>query len=112
ELVDQVPGLYPTDHIDHEGVEWGWVDDEDALGVTGEEQPLDADAEADARGGRAAQHLDQPVIATASPDAVLSCLEGGRREFERGPGVVVEAAHEAMVEDGGHSGRLETFSTA
>ncbi len=70
--------------------------------VAGEEHPLDPDAEADARGGRAAQHLDQAVVAAAAADGVLGGVDGPRGELEGGPGVVVEPPHQAVVE---HVGR-------
>ncbi len=55
--------------------------------------PLDAGAEADARGGRPAERLDQAVVAPAPAHGALGAqVVAG--ELEDGHRVVVEAAHE------------------
>ena len=66
---------------------------EHALGIAGQQDPLDPRAEADAaRPGRAAQGLDQPVVATATTDGVLRRVERVGRELEQRVVVVVEPA--------------------
>src|SRR5207253_5561900 len=62
-----------------------------------EQKALDTGAETDPRCGRAADLLDQPVVASAAADRVL----GADRlvlEFERRARVVVEPPHERRDE--------------
>ena len=66
-----------------------------ALHVQGE--ALDAAAETDARGWAAAQLLDQAVVTPAAEESGLGAFHG-RLYLEDGAGVVVEAAHEAVVD--------------
>ena len=58
-----------------------------------QQDPLDARRPAHARRRRAADLLDQPVVAPAAADARLRAEVGGR-ELEHGARVVVQAAHE------------------
>src|SRR5437016_5135427 len=74
-----------------------------------EQDPLDARGPAGRGGWRAAELLDEAVVATASADAALRA-EGVRGELEDGPRVVVEPAHERRVELIGHGGLLEQFA--
>ena len=68
---------------------------EHALGVAGQQDPLDPRAEADATGpGRAAEGLDEAVVATAATDGVLRRVERVGRELEQRVVVVVEPAHQ------------------
>ena len=85
--------------VDHERVEAiAVVAREQALGVAGDQHPLDADAEADTRGRRTAHLLGQLVEAPAAADRVLGRVERVADELEGGARVVVEAAHEARRE--------------
>ncbi len=100
----------PTGHVDDEGVGGRGVDGEHTLGVTGQQQPLDADAEADARARRPADGLGQPVVAPTPADGVLRRGERRRRELEGGAGVVVEAAHQTRLEPVGHAELVEAVA--
>ena len=72
QLVAQVAGRAPPGHVDDEGVRRRrGRPAKHALGVTGQQQPLDPDAEPDPRGGRAPERLDQAVVAPAAADGVL-----------------------------------------
>ena len=55
---------------------------EHALGVAGEQDALDAAAEADAGRGRAAELLDEAVVAAAAEDGGLGVAEGVALELE------------------------------
>ncbi|CAB4719223.1 unannotated protein [freshwater metagenome] len=95
--------LSATRHVDDENRDRVCRCAEDALGVTLEQGPVDAEREADARGARAAEVLDQTVIATAAANSVLRRLERRTDELERGLAVVVETPHERrtdLVRDG------------
>ena len=78
----------------------------DALVLEREQQPLDAGAEPDARRRRAADLLDEPVVATAAADRRVGVLVRPD-ELEGGARVVVEPAHERRVEDVRHAERVE-----
>ena len=76
-----------------------------------ERDALEAHAEPDARHGRSAQRLGQPVVAAAAEQRRL--LRGGALrervadELERGARVVVEAAHERRRDDRLQPGLLQ-----
>ena len=57
--------------------------------------------------GRTPQHLDQAVVAASAAEGVLGGVDGARGELERGAGVVVEAADQAVVDGVGHVERIE-----
>src|SRR5205823_6494208 len=57
-----------------------------------------AQPKTDRRSGTPAEHLDQPVVAAASPQGVLLSFPSRHVELHGGARVVVEAAHEAMVD--------------
>ena len=71
---------------------------EDALVVAGEQRAVDAEREADARRRRAAERLDEPVVAAAATERVLGRVERAALELERGVAVVVEPADELQVD--------------
>src|SRR5713101_10054653 len=56
--------------------------------------PLDADREPSARNRRAAEFLDQPVVASSRRHGALGAY-GSRYHLERGARVIVEPAHQA-----------------
>ena len=63
-----------------------------------EQQPIEADAEPDARRRPATEQLDQPVVAPAATDRLLLSLAALDVELERGPRVVVETADQPGLE--------------
>ena len=71
---------------------------EDAFGIAGQKQALDAQRKADAGRRRTAERFHEPVVAAAAADRVLCGVEAGGAELERGAGVVVEAAHELVLD--------------
>ena len=75
------------------------------------QHPLDSRRPADARRRRAAEQLDEPVVAPAAADARLRA-EGVAGELEDGAGVVVEAAHQRRVELVARRRRVEQPRTA
>ena len=83
--------------VDHEHVDAGGPAREHALGVARRQDPLDARPEADARGGRPAQLLDEAVVATAATTCSAP-RPAPRAELEGGVGVVVEAADQARLD--------------
>ncbi len=110
QLCGEVAGDRPADDVHHECVERGRSDREHAFGVTGQQNPFDADPEADARGRGSSQHLDQSVVAPSPTDPVLCGLERVGRELERRAGVVVEPADQAVVELVTDPKRLQAFA--
>ena len=96
-----------TGGIDHKHVEAVGRSRKHALGVARDEDALDTQTKADAGCWRAAKLFDQPVVAAAAARGVLGRLERGGFEFERGAGVVVEAAHERRVDVVGDARRVE-----
>ena len=68
---------------------------EHALVVAGEQGAVEAEREPDAVRRRAAQRLDQTVVATAAAERVLRRVERAALVLERGATVVVEAARPA-----------------
>src|SRR3546814_18572038 len=60
-------------------------------------QPLDPGGPADCGGMRAAERLDQPVIAAAAKHRALRAQPLGD-ELERGVAVIIEAAHQRSEE--------------
>ncbi len=66
--------------------------------VEREDQPVDADPEADPRRRPPTEQLDETVIAPPAADRLLLALAPGDVELERGPGVVVEAADQTRLE--------------
>ncbi len=81
----------------------GW---RDPLRVAREQQALVAGGPAGTRRGRAADLLHEPVVAAAAADAALRAKRR-RAELEDGARVVVQAAHERLVELVRHARRLE-----
>ena len=83
--------------VDDEGVEGPAqaqvAGGQDAFGVAGEQDPLDAGAETHAGHLRAAERGDETVVAAASADA----LEDVRAVLESRAGVVVETPDEVVV---------------
>ena len=67
---------------------------EHALVVAGQQRAVEAEGEADAGRRRAAERLDQAVVATAAAEGVLRRVERAALELERGVAVVVEPAHQ------------------
>ena len=84
-------------HRGDEHLESGWGGDGNALFFQVQDYPFDAGGEADGRGGLAAQLLDEVVVAAAAADGALAALVL-RLHLEDGPGVVVQAAHQAVVQ--------------
>ena len=78
----------------------------------GQDEPIDADPEADPRRRAAAQELDEPVVAPAAADRLLLALTTDDVELERGPGVVVEATDEPRLQSVGHAQRVEVVANA
>ena len=76
----------------------GSGDGGDAGLVEGEDEPIEADPEPDARRRPPAEQLDQAVVAAPAADRLLLALAPGDVELERGPGVVVEAADQPRLE--------------
>ena len=72
-----------------------------------QDQPIEPDAEPDARRRATAEQLDQAVVAAAAADRLLLALPTADVELERGPRVVVEAAHEARLEAVGDAEGVE-----
>ena len=71
---------------------------EHALVVARQQRAVDAEREPDARRRRAAEVLDETVVATAAAERVLRRVERAALELERRAAVVVEAAHEPRVD--------------
>ena len=71
---------------------------EHALVVARDQRAVEAEGEADAGRRRAAERLDETVVATAATERVLGRVERAAGELERGAPVVVEAAHERGVD--------------
>ena len=69
-------------------------------------QAIFADGEADARARRSAEHFRQAVVASAAKDRVLRA-ERAMRELERGASVVIQSAHQAIVEFEGDADGVE-----
>ena len=76
------------------------------LALEVDDDPLDAGAEADARRGRAAQLLDEAVVAATGADGALGAFLLGL-ELEDVAGVVVEAAHKVGLEGVREGERLQ-----
>ena len=72
-----------------------------------EDDAVEPEREADARRRLAAQQLDQAVIAAAAAERRLLALDALAVELERGPRVVVEAAHEPWRQPVGDAQRVE-----
>ena len=79
----------------------------DALRLHREHRPIEADPESDARRRPTTEELGQAVVAAAAADGVLLALAPGDEELERRARVVVEAAHQPMVDDVAHAHRVE-----
>ena len=88
-------GVAAAGHVDDEDLHRRLRGGEDTFGVASEEDAVDAQGEADARGGGTTEILDQAVVPAAAANGVLGGGEGIGGELERGSGVVVEAAHKA-----------------
>ena len=71
---------------------------EHALVAARQQRAVDAEREADARRGRAAEILDEAVVAAAAAERVLGRVERAALELERRAAVVVEPAHEPHVD--------------
>ena len=78
----------------------------DACFLHRDDQPLEAGAEADARGRRPADLLDEAVVAAAARDGRVLVLHRAD-ELPGRARVVVEAAHERRHERVGDAGRVE-----
>ncbi len=78
-----------------------------ALLLEREHEPVEADPEPDAGCRPPAQQLDEPVVAAAAADRLLLALAAGDVVLERGPRVVVEAAHEPGLQAIRHVERVE-----
>ena len=78
-----------------------------ALLLHREHRPVEADPEADPRRRPAAEELGEAVVAAAATDGLLLTLATGDDELERRARVVVEAAHQPMVDDVPHAQRIE-----
>ncbi len=102
QLGAQVPGGVAAGGVDHEHRDLGLGRAEGPFGVAGQQDPLDAAAEADARGVGPAEGLGQPVVATSPTDGRLRGVERPADELEGGVGVVVEPADEAGLDAKGH----------
>ena len=83
---------------DHVGLRLRLSAEGAALRLHRDDYALDARGEADARDVRAADGLREVVVASAAADCVLRA-EVARLDFIGGLRVVVEAAHEALVEN-------------
>jgi hypothetical protein len=70
-----------------------------------------ADGEADAGSRGTTERLGKSVIAAAAEDCILGA-QRSVREFERGARVVIEAAHQAVVQGEGDADRGQNFFTA
>ena len=90
----QVTSRFATDQVDHERIDGGVGRPEHALGVTGQQDAVDAECEPDAVRGRSAHRLGKAVVASAAADRVLRRIERLGRELESGAAVVVQAAHQ------------------
>ena len=71
-----------------------------------EDEAFNAAAKADAGGGAPAQLLHQPIVASAAADGGLGAGHGGL-DFKDGAGVVVQPAHQAMVNPVGDAGGFQ-----
>src|SRR4029079_12053422 len=71
---------------------------EDVFTVARDQHALDSDAEPDPGCGSSTHLLDETVVATAAANSVLRTVERVALEFERGSRVVVESAHEAVLD--------------
>ena len=76
------------------------------LGEQREHQPVLAHGKADAGGFGPADGFAQAVVAAAAEQGVLRA-QAAVRELEGGAGVVVEAAHQAVIARVGHAGGIE-----
>ena len=82
-------------HVDDEDLHRRLGRGENAFGVAGEEDAVDAKGEANARGGGTTEIFDQAVVPATAAHGILGRGKGIGGELERGSRVVVEAAHEA-----------------
>ncbi len=85
---------HTIDDVDDERVDRGRRGPEHALGVAGQQDAVDTEREPDAVGGRSAEVLGEPVVATTAPDRVLGGVERRGGELEGGAAVVVQPAHQ------------------
>src|SRR5207248_1581399 len=67
-----------------------------------EEDPVEAEPEADPRRRLAAEELDESVIAAPAAEGGLLARDAARVDLEGGPRVVVETADEVRLEAIGH----------
>ena len=79
----------------------------DALGLQRQHRSVEADPESDPRCRPTTEQLGQAVVSSAAADGVLLALAPGDEELERRARVVVEAAHQPMVDDVAHAHRVE-----
>src|SRR5262249_32620943 len=70
------------------------------------DEAIFADGETDAGGLRASQGFGEAIVAAAAQNRVLRA-QGAVRELECGAGVVIETAHQAVVEGEGNSDRFQ-----
>ena len=100
----------PIGHVvagsDHRHERCGWWQ-RHLLLLHGKDGTIETDPEADPRRRASAKQLDQGVVPAATPDGLLLSLASGDEELERGAGVVVEAAHEPMVDHVADAQRIE-----
>ena len=78
--------------------------------VERQEQAVQPDPEPDAGRGSAAEQLDEPVVATSTPERLLLALPSLDIELEGGPRVVVEPADETGLDAVGHTEYVEVFA--
>ena len=90
--------LAPADDVDDERVERTLDGGEHALVVAGEQRAVEPEGEADAGCRRAAERLDEPVVAATAAEGVLGRVERAALELEDRAAVVVEAAHQLRLD--------------
>ena len=71
-----------------------------------EDKPVLAHGKSDSRRLGPADRLAQAVVAPAAEQGILRA-QSAMREFERGPGVVVQAANQAVIACVGNIGGIE-----
>ena len=73
------------------------MDASNLLCVTCQQRALNAEREANARGGRPPEIFDKAVVATSTPNRILGSVKSWAPELERSEAVVVEAAYKSSI---------------